>query len=107
MTEATRSGTKTLGVRLVDDLHAQLSLVAQIDGMTLTDAILEAIRTFIDRKRQEPSFAERASVALAEIEREAQARRSAVQTLFGGNAPEPAAAEPVEDTGRRRGDRKA
>lgn len=89
MTEASASasgGVKTLGIKLPDDLHAQLVLIAQLDGVSLTDAIRAAIDGYIERKRGEGDLAERAARALDEIEREAAQRRDALQALFGQHA---------------------
>jgi hypothetical protein len=83
MSEPTGKGVKTLGIRLPGELHAQFALVAQLDGLNLTDAILRAVELYVEAKRSEGDFAERASEALAEIEREAAARRAAIEGLFG------------------------
>ena len=95
MTEANAAasgGVKTLGIKLPDDLHAQLVLIAGLDGLSLTDAIRQAIDFYIERKRGEGDLAARAAQALGEIEREAAMRRDALQALFGPQAA--AAAEP-------------
>lgn len=78
---------KTLGIKLPDGLHAQFALVAQLDNLSLADASLKAVELYVATKRSETDFAERASAALAEIEREASSRKSAIEALFGGEAP--------------------
>lgn len=108
MTEAssgTSGGVKTLGIKLPDELHAQLVLIAGLDGMSLTEAIRQAIDAYIERKRGEGDLAARAAQALAEIERDAAMRRDALQSLFGPAQPaaEEAAGEPGKSTGRRGG----
>jgi hypothetical protein len=103
MTEATPGtpqGVKTLGIKLPDELHAQLVLIAQLDGLSLTDAIRQAIDYYIERKRGEGDLAARAAQAFEEIEREAAARRDALQALFGHHAQ--AATEAASTTTRRR-----
>jgi hypothetical protein len=103
MTEATPGtpqGVKTLGIKLPDDIHAQLVLIAGLDGLSLTDAIRQAIDGYIARKAGEGDMAERAARALDEIEREAQQRRSALEALFGQHAQ---AATEAAGTTRRRG----
>lgn len=87
MTEPRNGGVKTLGVKLPDALHAQFSLVAQLDGISLADAVVRAVERYVEAKRSEPDFAQRAQAALEEIEREAAARRGAIQGLFGGEDP--------------------
>lgn len=80
------SKVKTLGIRLPDELHTQFVLVAQLDGLSLTDAIRRAVELYVETKRSEGDFAQRAAAALEEIEREAASRRSVIQALFGQQA---------------------
>lgn len=98
-----RSGVKTLGIKIPDALHAQFALVAQLDGISLGDAALRAVELFVTTKRQEPDFAARAQAALEEIEKEAAARRGAIEGLFGSQTP-PAADQPTKPVSRRRGE---
>jgi hypothetical protein len=87
-------GVKTLGIRLPDELHAQFALVAQLDGLSLTDAVKRAVEFYVGHKRAEGDFATRATTALEGIEREAAARRGAIQALFGsGEATQAAGAD--------------
>jgi predicted DNA-binding protein len=95
---------KTMAIRLQDDVHAQLSVVAQLDGTTVADEIRQAIEGHLARKRAEGGLADRASQALADIERDATARRDAIQALFGESAQEPAEeppSAPAKERGRR------
>ncbi|HEX5116551.1 MAG TPA: hypothetical protein VFW65_15250 [Pseudonocardiaceae bacterium] len=85
MTEA-RGSVKTLGIKVPDALHAQFALVAQLDGISLGDAAVRAVELYVSTKKAEPDFADRAQAALEDIEREAAARRGAIQGLFGGDA---------------------
>ena len=78
-----RGGVKTLAIRLEPDLHAQLSLIAQLRGSTITDEIRSALDVHITHARTAPELASKADGALEEIEREAIARREAIATLFG------------------------
>jgi hypothetical protein len=108
MTEP-RVGVKTLGIKVPDALHAQFALVAQLDGISLGDAALRAVELYVTTKKAESDFAARAQAALEDIEREAAARRGAIQGLFGEGAspvtePEtPAVTDGTERRGRRRG----
>lgn len=95
-----QGGFKTIGVKLPDDVHAQLVLIAQLDGLSLTDAIRQAIDGYIERKKGEGDMAARAAQALEEIEKEAAARRGALHALFGSHAQ---AATEAATTSRRRG----
>jgi hypothetical protein len=85
-----RGGVKTLGIKLPDALHAQFALVAQLDGISLGDAALRAVELYVTSKKAEPDFGARAQAALAEIEREAAARRGAIEGLFGSSAEQAA-----------------
>ena len=91
-------GHKTLAIRLDDDLHARLSVIAQLEGSTITDEIREAIEAHIERKRSGGELSAKAAGVLEDIEREAASRRSAIAALFG-DQPEVAAATPA--SGRR------
>ena len=88
--------TKTLAVRLEDDLHAQLCVLAQLSELTVTDAIRQAIEQWIEQKRSAPELTTRAKSVLDEIEREADQRRLAIATLLGETA------EPGAKTTRER-----
>jgi predicted DNA-binding protein len=78
-----RGGVKTLAIRLEPDLHAQLSLIAQLRSSTITDEIRQAIEAHVAAVTGSSEFAERSEELLAEIEREATARRAAIATLLG------------------------
>jgi hypothetical protein len=99
MSEPKSGGVKTLGIKVPDSLHAQFALVAQLDGISLGDAALRAVELYVTTKKSEPDFAARAQAALEEIEREAAARRGAIQGLFGNDTQE---ADAGTTTGRSR-----
>jgi predicted transcriptional regulator len=62
MSEPTgREGVKTLAIRLSDELHAQLALVASLEGQSLTDTIRQAIYELIERKRADGELAAQAA----------------------------------------------
>jgi predicted DNA-binding protein len=90
--------TKTLAIRLDETLHARLSVLAQLTGLTITDAIRQAIELWVESQRSQADLADKAKSVLSDIEREAATRRSAIESLFG-----PAEAEPSESkrSGRR------
>jgi len=93
-----RSGVKTLAIRLEPETHAQLSLIAQLRGNTITDEIKAALDAHIGAVKTTPELAARAGSVLEDIERDALARRTAIATLFGSEAPAPvttAAAAPA------------
>ena len=95
-----RGSVKTLAIRLEPDMHAQLSLIAQLRGNTITDEIRTAIEVHIASAKTAPELAQQADSVLDDIERDATARREAIATMFGA-----AAAPSTTDTasGRSRG----
>ena len=94
---------KTLAIRLEPALHAQLSLIAQLRGTTITDEIRQALESHTAAVKNAPELAARADSVLEEIEREALARRQAIATMFGDAS---AAAEPeARPKGRQTGSR--
>lgn len=79
---------KTLAIRLDDDLHAQLSVLAQLAGVTVTDAIRQAIEAHVTSLRSNPELSTRAEAVLADIERDATERKQAIAKLFGVTSTE-------------------
>lgn len=76
---------KTLGIRLEEDQHAQLTMIAQLESLTIVDAIRQAIDQWIEARRDRPELKERAQSLLDEIEQEAAARRGAIAALLGSD----------------------
>jgi predicted transcriptional regulator len=94
---------KTLAIRLDDDLHAQLSVIAQLSELTITDAIRQSIEEWVEAKRSLPEVTARAQSVLDDIERDAAQRRDAIATLFGGSSDGSPATEPRDgETPQRR-----
>ncbi|MBH0779383.1 hypothetical protein [Nocardia bovistercoris] len=80
------STRKTIAIKVDAEIHAELSLIAQLRGKTLADEHLQAILDHIERARTETDLADRADEAIAEIEREAAVRRAAIERLRGGRS---------------------
>lgn len=76
---------KTLGIRLEDDLHAQLSVLAQLAETSITDEIRLAIERHVEARRSDPELTRRAQAVREEIDREAKLRQDAIVTLFAKN----------------------
>jgi len=91
---------KTLAIRLDDELHAQLSVLAQLRNSTITDEIRLALETHLEASKSDTELTNRAQAVLDDIEREAEGRRAAIATLFG------ATAEPVA-TGSKPGNKRS
>jgi predicted DNA-binding protein len=97
-----KAGVKTLAIRLEPDLHAQLALIAQLRGSTITDEIRQAIESHIEAIKASPDLASKADGVIEDIEREAANRREAIATLFGDG--QPAKESGTRSRGRRSGE---
>lgn len=74
---------KTLAIRLPLELHAQLGVIAQLRGSTVTDEIRAALTAHVASQASSPDLAGSATEMLEEIERDAASRREALSALFG------------------------
>ncbi|MEI2775213.1 MAG: hypothetical protein V9G19_04430 [Tetrasphaera sp.] len=98
---------KTLGIRIEESLHAQLTFVAQLGGNTIADEIRRSIEERVQTAQNDPDLIARAAEVNREIEREAEARRVAIAGFLGSVAATdgvatPASPEPAKSTTRRR-----
>jgi predicted transcriptional regulator len=73
---------KTLAIKLEDDTHAQLTILAQLEEMPVSDALKQAVDGYITSKRSQPELKARLESVLADIERDAATRRDAITSLF-------------------------
>jgi hypothetical protein len=98
---------KTLGVRVDEELHAQLTFIAQLEGSTIADEIRHSIEARVEAAQSDPELIARAEEVRAEIEREAQARQQAIAGLFGRLAVggETTPPRPMKRPGRGGGER--
>jgi len=84
---------KTMAIRLDDDVSAQLTAIAQLESTSVAELIRQAIATLISQRRDSGTLAEQAKSILSDIDREANAKKEAIQALFGsagGEATPPA-----------------
>ena len=86
---------KTLAIRLDDELHSQLQVLAQLAGTTITDEIRQAIDAHVTARRGSEELTQAAQGLLEEIERDAQSRRAALATLFGSDLANAAGSRPT------------
>lgn len=77
---------KTMAIRLDDDQHAQLGMIAKLEELTVTDAIRQAIDQWIESRRSNPELQARAEAVLDDIDRDAATRRGAIAALLGDTA---------------------
>lgn len=77
-------GYKTLAIRLDDDIHAQLQVIARLQETSIAAEIQQAIAAHLETKRSDPELGAKASAVLEDIEREASVRQQAIADLFSG-----------------------
>lgn len=87
--ELSNGRVKTLGIRFEPDIHADMTLIASLRGTSFQAEVLEACRAHVATVKASPELASKADDALAEIEREAAARREAFARLFGSTPDMP------------------
>jgi hypothetical protein len=78
---------KTMAIRLEDELHAQLSILAKLEELSIADAIRQAVEGWVKERRSRPELVERAQQILGDIDREASARRGAIEALLASKEP--------------------
>lgn len=78
---------KTLAIRLDDDLHARLTIVAKLAKTSITDAIRQAVETQVQSMSSDPALQAKADALRQEIEREAKEQQGAIAQLFGTQQP--------------------
>jgi len=78
---------KTLAIKMEDDVHAQLTILAQLEEMPVSDALKQAVDGYITSKRSQPELKARLESVLADIERDAATRREAITSLFSEEEP--------------------
>ena len=74
---------KTLAIRLEDDVHAQLSVLAQLRESTITEEIRMALESHLETSKSSVQLSDRAQTVLDEIQRESEGRKAAIASLFG------------------------
>ncbi len=91
---------KTIAIRLEDETSDLLTLVAQLEGTSQIEQIREAITSHLERKVADGDLSTRAQEALDEVEREADAKRKAIEQLVSNVADKVRTTKPA---GRRQG----
>ena len=74
---------KTIAVRVVESLHAQMQFIAQLRGNTISDEVRLAIEGRVAAAQDDPELVARAQEVRQEIEREAAARAAAIAGFMG------------------------
>lgn len=73
---------RTLAVRITEELRAQLDIIAQLTGRTATEEIRLALEHWIEKTGSDPAILKKAEAVRAEIERDAETRRKAIEAIF-------------------------
>jgi HicB family len=103
MPEPKTSDVRTLAVRVSPDFHAQLSMVAQVDEVSLTDLMMIALQNHVAARREAPDFKEKVQAALADAEAQmARTRAMLLGTLPEGASGETSTDAPATGRGRRK-----
>jgi hypothetical protein len=92
MPEPKGNDVSTLAVRVSPDFHAQLTMVAQVDEMSLTDLMMRALENHVATRREAPDF----QVKVQEALEEAEAQMARTRAMLLGTLPE---AEPDDQAG--------
>ena len=74
---------RTLAIRLEDEEHAQIQMIARLEDLSLTDALRQAIELWISERRNNPELQARAAAILDDIDRDATNRRTAIEEILG------------------------
>jgi uncharacterized protein (DUF1778 family) len=102
MAEPKNPDVRTLAVRVSPDFHALLTMVANVDEMSLTDLMMKALENHVEARRQAEDFQAKVQAALAEE----QARMARTQALLLGTTPTEGtgggASAPATGRGRRK-----
>lgn len=77
--------TKTVALRLDDDVHAQATVAADLSGQNLSDFIRDAITYRTGVVAADPATAAKAQAALDAIDAETADRKAALARFTGGS----------------------
>src|SRR5258708_2368396 len=86
MPEPKNTDVRTIALREPPAYHAQLTVVAQIDGIGLTDLMQRALDNYMAARREAPDFQAKAQKALEE----AEAQMARTRAMLLGTLPEAA-----------------
>ena len=100
-----KNGVKTLGIRFQPEVHAQLSLMAQLRGHSFQDETIAAVEAHIAASRNDKALLARVEEAQAEIARRAQESQATLTSLFAISGPTAPDDQPASPSGTSRADR--
>lgn len=91
---------RTIAVRVDEQLHAQLSFIAQLAGNSISDEVRTAIEGRIASAQDDPALIARAQRVREQIEREATARSAAIAGFMGQKAVTATLSDPESEQTR-------
>ncbi len=90
---------RTLAVRVSPDFHAQLTMIAQVDDISLTDLMMKALESHMTARREAPDFKAKVQKALED----AEAQMARTRAMLLGTLPEGASSGESAEGKRTRG----
>lgn len=83
ITENGMGPLRSLSVRMSDGTRAQLEILAQLNDRSLTEETRYALEHWVDKSKLDPAVLKRAEQVRAEIERDAETKRNAINAVLG------------------------
>lgn len=74
---------KVLSVRTSEDTRAQLEVLAQLNERSVTEETRIALEHWVEKSKSDPAVLKRAEQVRAEIERDAETKRNAINAVLG------------------------
>lgn len=74
---------KVLSVRTSEDTRAQLEVLAQLNERSVTEETRIALEYWVEKSKSDPAVLKRAEQVRAEIERDAETKRNAINAVLG------------------------
>ena len=102
MPEPKNTDVRTIALRVSPAYHAQLALVAQIDEITLTDLMQQALDDYMAKRRAAPDFQAKAAAALAAAEAQMAQTRAMLLGAVSTEGAEASGDAPATGRGRRK-----
>lgn len=75
---------RPLSVRMTENTRAQLEILADLNMRSVTEETRVALEHWIEQSKSDPKVLERAEQVRAKIEREAETKRGAIDSIFQG-----------------------
>jgi isoaspartyl peptidase/L-asparaginase-like protein (Ntn-hydrolase superfamily) len=87
---------KVLTVRTSEDTRAQLEVLALLNERSVTEETRIALEHWVEQSKSDPAVLKRAEQVRAEIERDAETKRNAINAVLGDKDGKVATARPTK-----------